>query len=179
VSSTPGEASPKPEEAGLGAVEVVDLETVDVAVIRSLVAPGDVGAFMADALGMVAAALGEAATAPAGSPFARYFSMSADGLEVAAGFPVTAPFVGSGVVRSGELPAGRAAVTTYLGPFEGLEAAWAALRQRIEDLGERPGDDPWEVYFVGPGSGAPETEWRTELVWPLAPPESGGSDTPA
>jgi effector-binding domain-containing protein len=62
-------------------------------------------------------------------------------------------------------------VTTHVGPFEGLEAAWTAFRARIDELGRRRADDPWEVYFVGPGSGVDEAEWRTELVWPLEPPE--------
>jgi effector-binding domain-containing protein len=34
-------------------------------------------------------------------------------------------------------------------------------------MGRQLGDDPWEVYFIGPGSGVDEAEWRTELVWPL------------
>ncbi len=116
----------------------------------------------------------EAETTAAGPPFARYFAMSADGLDMAAGFPVVEPFLGAGVVHPGELPAGPAAVTTFVGAFEGIEAAWTALRRRIVDLGRTPGDDPWEVYFIGPGSGVDEAQWRTELVWPLAPDGEGG-----
>jgi effector-binding domain-containing protein len=159
--------------AGLPGVEIVELEEVRVAAIRSVVAPEDVPDFMSDALELVAGALREAGVAPAGPPFARYFSMSADGLDVAAGFPVAEPFLGSGVVHPGELPAGPAAVTTFVGPYDGLEAAWTGLRQRIDEMGRRRVDHPWEVYFVGPGSGVGEAEWRTELVWPLAPLSEG------
>jgi hypothetical protein len=102
--------------------------------------------------------------------------MGTEGLDVAAGFPVAEPFLGAGVVRPGELPAGPAAVATYVGPFEGLEAAWGELRRRIGELGRRRGDDPWEVYFIGPGSGVDEAQWRTELIWPLLPAEPAGSD---
>jgi effector-binding domain-containing protein len=105
--------------------------------------------------------------APAGPPFARYFSMSAEGLDVAAGFPVAEPFLGAGVVHPGELPAGPAAVATHVGSYQGLEAAWNALREQAGAMGRPLGDDPWEVYFIGPGSGVDEAEWRTELVWPL------------
>jgi effector-binding domain-containing protein len=156
-------------------VDIVELEVVRVAAIRSLVAAEDVPDFMSDALSLVAAALGEAGLAPAGPPFARYFSMSAEGLDVAAGFPVAhpfpvaEPFQGEGVVHPGELPAGPAAVATFVGPYEGLEAAWIGLRRGIEELGRTRVDDPWEVYLVGPGSGVDEAEWRTELVWPLSP----------
>jgi effector-binding domain-containing protein len=150
-------------------VGIVELELTRVAAVRSIVAPEDVPDFMSDALGLVAGALRTAGVEPAGPPFARYFSMSEEGLDVAAGFPVAEPFLGAGVVHPAELPAGPAAVATHVGSYTGLEAAWAAVRARIVELGRTPGDDPWEVFFIGPGSGVDETEWRTELVWPLAP----------
>ena len=78
-----------------------------------------------------------------------------------------------------------AAVATYVGPFEGLEAAWTGFRARIDELGRRRDDDPWEVYVVGPGSGVDEAEWSTELVWPLDPddrpvdaPDRAAASTP-
>jgi effector-binding domain-containing protein len=86
---------------------------------------------------------------------------------MAAGFPVAEPFPEAGVVHPGELPAGLAAVATHGGPYQGLEAAWNALREWAGALGRPLGDDPWEVYVIGPGSGVDEAAWRTELVWPL------------
>jgi len=148
-------------------VSIVELEMVRVAAVRSVVDAADVPAFMSDALSLVAAALREAGIAPAGPPFARYVGVGPDGLDMAAGFPVGEPFPGAGAVRPGELPAGPAAVATHVGPHEGLEAAWNALRQQAAAMGRRLGDDPWEVYLLGPGTGRDETEWRTELVWPL------------
>jgi effector-binding domain-containing protein len=159
--------SPLAADGGSPTVEIVELETVRFAAIRSVVAAEDVPDFMSDALSLVAGALREAGIAPAGPPFTRYFSLSAEGLDIAAGFPVAEPFLGAGVVHPGELPAGPAAVATHVGPYQGLEAAWNALRERASAMGRLLGDDPWEVYFIGPGSGVDEAEWRTELVWPL------------
>jgi len=154
-------------DAGLPSVAIVELEAVQVAAVRSVVAAEDVPAFMSDALSLVATALREAGIAPAGPPFARYFATGPDGLEMAAGFPVAEPFLGAGVVHPGELPAGPAAVATHVGPYHGLEPAWNGLRERALAMGRQLGDDPWEVYLIGPGSGVDEAEWRTELVWPL------------
>ena len=169
ADATPPAGSSAPPDASPPTVAIVELEAVRVATVRAVVDPDDVPAFMADALGMVTLALDQAGVRPAGPPFARYFSMSPDGLDVAAGFPVAEPFLGSGVVHPGELPAGPAAVTTHVGGFGGLEAAWGGLRRRVDELGRRRGQDPWEVYFVGPGSGVDEAAWRTELIWPLEP----------
>lgn len=155
-------------------VEIVELALVRVAAVRSIVAPEDVPDFMSDALGLVAGALRGAGVEPAGPPYARYFSMSAEGLDVAAGFPVAEQFPGAGIVHPDERPAGPAVVASHVGSYAGLEAAWAAVRARIRELGRTPGDDPWEVFLIGPGSGVEEAEWRTELVWPLKPETAGG-----
>ena len=174
-----------PGGAGLPVVDIVELEVVWAATIRSIVAAEDVPDFMSDALALVATALREAGLAPAGPPFARYYASGPDGLDMAAGFPVAEPFLGASgtlplpesggveavpssvIVHPDELPAGPAAVATHVGPYQGLEATWNWLRERVHGLGRELGDDPWEVYFIGPGSGVDETEWRTELVWPL------------
>jgi effector-binding domain-containing protein len=175
------------EGAGLPVVDIVELDVVRVAAIRSIVAPEDFADFMSDALSLVSTALREAGIAPAGPPFARYYASGPDGLDIAAGFPVAEPFLGasgahplpesgaaeeapaSAIVHPDELPAGPAAVATHVGPYQGLEAAWNGLRERVDAMGRELGDDPWEVYFIGPGSGVDEAEWRTELVWPLQP----------
>ena len=91
--------------------------------------------------------------APAGPPFARYFSMSAEGLDIAAGFPVAEPFLGAGVVHPGRAPGGTRGGRHPRRVLPGLEAAWNALRRPDRRDGPAPGDDPWEVYFIGPGSG--------------------------
>ena len=174
-----------PGGAGLPVVEIVELEVVWVAAIRSIVAAEDFADFMSDALSLVATALREAGIPPAGPPFARYFAMGPDGLDMAAGFPVAEPFLGASdahplpesgvaeavpssvIVHPDELPAGPAAVATHVGSHQGLEAAWNGLRERVDAMGRQLGEDPWEVYFIGPGSGVDEAEWRTELVWPL------------
>ena len=159
--------NPIAADPGSPPVEIVELELVRVAAVRSLVGAEDIPDFMSDALSLVATALREAGMAPAGPPFARYFAVGPDGLDMAAGFPVGEPFLEAGVVLPGQLPAGLAAVATHVGPYQGLEAAWNALREWAGALGRPLGDDPWEVYVIGPGSGVDDAAWRTALVWPL------------
>jgi len=75
--TAPAEGSAMPRPGGLPEVSVVELETVRVAAVRSMVAAGDVPDFMSDALSLVATALREAGIAPAGPPLARYWPRSA------------------------------------------------------------------------------------------------------
>ncbi len=162
-------AIPRPQP-----VQVVELEPRSVAILRSIVAPDDFPEFLADALATVAEALAAAGGAAGGPPFARYLGAGPEGLDVAVGYPVAEPFIGRGNVHGGELPGGPAAVGTHLGSYAGLDAAWSALKAGIDALGRSRAEDPWEIYFVGPGSGVDPSAWRTELVWPLRPSAAGG-----
>ncbi len=173
----PGDV-PAPGGLPAPAIEVVELEPQHAAVLRSVVAPADFAEFIADALAGVSDTLARAGIAPAGPPFARYFGSGPDGLDVGVGLSIATPYLGRGPIVSSELPAGPAATATHIGPYDGLDAAWSALKAGIDALGRRRADDPWEIYFVGPGSGVEPDEWRTELVWPLVAEESEAPGDP-
>lgn len=71
-------------------------------------------------------------------------------------------------VEAYDIPAGRAAVMTFTGPYSGLPAAWDALYGSwLAQSGEVPGDAPsYEVYLNDPTDTPPEA-LITELVLPL------------
>lgn len=59
--------------------------------------------------------------------------------------------------------AGRYAVTSYKGSYDGLPAVWAALKTEWLPLsGERMGHPGYEVYLNNPGNAAPQ-ELLTEI----------------
>ena len=53
--------------------------------------------------------------------------------------------------------------TVYRGSYEGLGAAWGEFMGWIEGKRLQTGEDLWEVYTIGPESGADPTLRRTEL----------------
>jgi len=87
-----------------------------------------------------------------GMPFARYV-IHQDAIELEAGAPVEQPVMAEGRVVPCSLPAGPAASTVHVGPYDGLEAAVVALAEWIvarSRTGRRAlGDLPFR-----PGSGA-------------------------
>ena len=81
--------------------------------------------------------------------------------------PVASEVAPTGRVRSGRLAARKAARTVYVGPYEGLGAAWGELRAWVEAQGHARAQDLWECYAKGPESGSDAAAYRTELNQPL------------
>jgi effector-binding domain-containing protein len=105
-----------------------------------------------------------------GPPFLLYRGMVDGKLEVELGIPlegsvaalrpaVTLP---EGTVGESELPAGRAAVWVYTGPYEGLGDAWGDFNSWLLDNGFNAANTCWESYIDNPDV-VPVDELRTEL----------------
>lgn len=103
--------------------------------------------------------------AVSGPPYARYHMVAEGRFEVEAGFPVSDPVTRVGDVYPGTLPGGTCAVTTHVGPYEGLAGAYQALEDWISAQGGTVSADPWEVYLSGPDED-PET-FRTDVYMPF------------
>jgi effector-binding domain-containing protein len=115
----------------------------------------------------VASYLEGTGTSPAGPPFARFFDYTEDEADFEAGFPVAEPVPGEGRIAAGELPGGLAAVTTHIGPYEGLQNTHASMGEWVLANGHDPAGPVWEVYMTDPREELDRSKWRTEVFWPL------------
>jgi effector-binding domain-containing protein len=147
-------------------IEMRDLPEQDTAVEVATISVGEIPAFIGRALGEVAGYLQRKGAGPAGMPFARYHRLDDGRFEVEAGFPATTPTSGEGDVEPSELPAGPAAVMTYVGPYDAMEPAYGELLAWVRDRGGEPAGDPWEVYLTDPEAEPDPSTWRTEIVMP-------------
>ena len=105
--------------------------------------------------------------APAGMPFTIYHEMDAERLEMECGIPVASPVEGTERVRPGELPAGKVATVTHMGPYEQLGQTWSALMKWVEEEGLQAAGAPWEVYVTDPGEEPDQSKWRTDIFFPI------------
>jgi len=110
-----------------------------------------------------ATAAGAKLTAP---PFARYFSMPPDDIDVEAVFPVDVPVQAEGRVHPIVLEGGSAVEVLHIGPYDGLGAAYGAIEAWLKAHGVCAGGPPREVYLSGPGVNPAEI--RTLVVQPIA-----------
>jgi effector-binding domain-containing protein len=140
------------------------------AVVRAELTPEQIKNWIGAAYGRVEAAVNGAGVPIAGPPFARYRVLegSPRRFEVEAGFPLAEavpPDVPLGDVRRSGLPAGRAAVTVHVGPYDAMELAYEALERWIAGHGGAPQGPAWETYLTEPTEDS--ATWRTEIVQPF------------
>lgn len=101
-----------------------------------------------------------------GPPFTLYHAWSDDEVDMDVGFPVEGGEVIEGRVRTIELPAVKAAVTTHIGPYDRLVDTYGQLMSWMERNGHHPADIMWEEYLNSPEETPPE-QLSTRIYWPI------------
>lgn len=147
-------------------IEVVGLKPQPVLVIEAEVAPPALGEALARILPTVHG-FAERHDAPVtGMPFMRYLAMT-DRFRIEAGMPIAEPVAGEGEVECRELPAGRAATTLYVGPYEQVGTAWDAIYAWCDERGIERRFGGWDAYENDPTEVDSPHEYRTRLYLPL------------
>lgn len=101
---------------------IVTREKQHAVVVRERVEMDQLPQFFGRAFGMtmgVAQAQGRQIVGP---PFAVYFGMPTDSVDVAAGFPIDAPVAAADGTEPYELPGGKAVELLHVGTYESLSA---------------------------------------------------------
>lgn len=145
-------------------VHTVQIESQRAAVLTATIAIPEIWSFLGSAFDEVLAVLARAAVAVDGKPFARY-EMGDGVFHIEAGFPCPPDLDLDGDVRTITLPAGMAAVTTHVGPYDAVlavEGAYRAIETWFATTGHRSTGAPWETYLDGQQAEQP----GTILTWP-------------
>jgi effector-binding domain-containing protein len=119
---------------------------------------------MGKCYGEIARYLGQVGAQPAGPPFAAYYNMDLQDLDVAIGFPVPEGIEGEGEIDSGEIPAGSYAMCFHVGPYSAIESAYQALTKWMEEKGLKMAGASYEFYLNDPQSTPPE-DLRTQILF--------------
>jgi effector-binding domain-containing protein len=147
-------------------IETRTLDEVDTAVEYATLPITELGPWLGKVYGEVAGYLARKGAGPAGPPFARFRPVGGGTFEVEAGFPASTPVGGEDEIEPSDLPAGTAAVTVHVGPYDTIEPAYGALTRWIDEHGGEPVGDAWEVYLTDPAAQPDPATWRTEIVQP-------------
>ena len=107
--------------------------------------------------------------APAGMPLAIYHSMGENlDVDLECGIPVASAIEDRGRIAAGELPAGKVATVTHVGPYHELGKTWDALKVWMDSQGLEPAKAPcWEVYVSDPRAEPDQSKWRTDIFYPI------------
>jgi len=118
------------------------------------------------AYGDIAQYLAQLGQYPAGAPFAAYYNMDMQNLDVELGFPVSKELPGKGEIKSGRIPAGKFATVLHAGPYDKVGPAYEALTKWIAEKGYEPAGVAYEVYLNDPNETKPE-DLKTQVMFPL------------
>ena len=134
--------------------------------VRTRTAVGNLSTEMGKAYGAIFPMIGQAGAAPAGAPFAAYYNMDMQDLDVEIGVPVSHPIAGRGEVRESAIPAGKQASCLYKGPYTEIGPAYDALTKWVGDNGYAATGVCYEFYLNSPGE-VPDSELLTNIVFLL------------
>jgi effector-binding domain-containing protein len=148
--------------------QIVETKAQDIAVIHVVVPAEEIQRVMAPGLQELLAEVQRQGVKQTGPWFTHHLKMPGATFDFEIGVPVEKPVEASGRVRPSRLRATQVARTTYVGPYEGLGQAWGEFMKWINQNTRAEADDFWEVYALGPESGADASQYRTELNRPLA-----------
>lgn len=134
--------------------------------IRTRTAVGNLPQVIGKAYGEIIQYLNEIGEEPSGAPFAAYYNMDMEDLDVEMGFPVTKLLAGKDEIKSNEIPAGKQVSCMHKGPYIQMEQAYNAMTQWINDNGYTPTGMCYEFYYNSPAD-VPESELITKILFPL------------
>ncbi|MFX1309969.1 MAG: GyrI-like domain-containing protein [Promethearchaeota archaeon] len=110
--------------------------------------------------------LGDLGVEPVGMPFAIYYNLDMQDLDVEIGFPVPKQFKDKGMVKASKLPKGKVASCIHMGPYEEMKPTYDALTEWVQKKGYETTGIAIEYYYNDPNEVAPE-EIMTEIQLPL------------
>jgi len=119
------------------------------------------------AYGKIMQYMGELGETPGGAPYAAYYNMDMQDLDMEIGFPVLSPLPGRDEVQAGQLPGGKAATCLHTGPYNEIASAYDDLSAWITAQGLHPNGVAYEFYLNDPEH-TPPAELQTLILFPLA-----------
>lgn len=137
--------------------ELVTLRPTSAAVVRERAPMNELSQFYDRAFRTVATVATDQGVEITGPPFAMYYGIPTDVVDVAAGFPTGTPVAASDPVTGLQIPGGRAAQLLHVGAYEGLADAYGQLMEWLAAQGLRPSEVMWESYLNEPPTDAGET----------------------
>lgn len=147
--------------------ELVTLQPTTAAVVRATVPMSELTAFFDRAFHAVMEAVQAQDASITGPPFAIYYGMPSETVDLAAGFPVTAAIEPSGEVTPSELPGGQAAQLLHVGSYDSLEGAYGQVIAWMGAHGHRPAEVMWESYLNEPSPDGDPSANQTLITWPV------------
>lgn len=148
-------------------MEMRDLDEMNTLAIRVTVPVSDLSQAMGRVYGEIAAHMQERGIPFAGAPYARYYNMDMQALDVEIGFPVAKQAPGTDTIKPCLLPAGKALVERHIGPYDKIEETYNRMMAYAEEQKLTMSGESYEFYLNDPAETSPE-KLETEIYFPIS-----------
>lgn len=150
------------------AIEVKEIEAVNVLAIKATVPSAEVGAKLGELYPKLMEYMKEKEIQMAGPPYSKYYSWDPEGeSEMEAGVPVAGEAEGEGEIEFIELPAVKVVTSLHVGPYEAIGPVYEAIQKYIEKEGLKIAGAVWEVYLTDPNIETDPNKYQTQVYFPV------------
>ncbi|MDH5219298.1 MAG: GyrI-like domain-containing protein [Gammaproteobacteria bacterium] len=146
--------------------KIIERKTQAVLYIRGNSAAKDLPDFFHKAYGSIAQHAQQEGIQFSGAPYAAYYNMDMENLDVEAGFPVLLTETDKENIHTGEIPAGRYATTIHTGPYSQVEPSYNTLMQYMQENGVESTGIVYEFYLNDPDTTPPD-QLQTQILFLL------------
>jgi effector-binding domain-containing protein len=146
--------------------EIKEQDTQPTLSIRARTPIDGLPKLLGESYGKIAGYLAELGEGPTGAPFAAYFNMDMQDLDVEIGFPVSKPLAGRDDIQASEVPGGKLGVAIHTGRYGDIAPAYDALTEFVKEQGHEPTGVSYEFYLNDPEE-TPQEQLLTQIVFPL------------
>ena len=147
-------------------MEVKEVQEQSTLHVREITPVSKLSQLMSRVYPEIAAYAGRKGLTLTGPPYAMYYNMDMDALDVEVGFPVASTDEGEGQLKRGTLPAGKIAAALHKGSYDSIGETYNSLTSFVQDQNLTPSGLCYEFYLNDPGQVKPE-ELRTEICFVL------------
>ena len=147
-------------------IELVEQETQTVMYIRTRTSFADMPKLIGESYCKIAAYLGELGEQPAGMPYAAYYNLDMQDMDLEMGFPVARQLPGKDEIKLGSIPAGKYVTCLYKGPYGQMEQAYNEIFKWLQENNRELTGVYYEYYYNSPDE-VPESELLTKIAIPV------------
>ena len=147
-------------------MEIVEKRPQDTLSVRYRTPAKELPKTMGPIYGEIAAYMARNGIPYAGPPFAMYYNMDMDDLDVEIGFPVVKAAAGEGRVKASSLPGGRVATAKHVGSYESIEKTYNQLMAFVAKEKLEVESFMYEEYLNSPED-TPADKLETNIYFPL------------
>ncbi len=145
-------------------IEVNERASQPVMSVRKRTSAGDLPQHLGYAFTAIIDYLQELGEQPVDAPFAAYYNMDMEDLDVEAGFPVAKQLAGRDDIKAGEIPAGKQVSCIHKGPYMEMGPVYEAMQAWMAENGCIPTGLVYEFYYNSPLE-VSESELLTKIVF--------------